>query len=188
MLVGEVGGDGSAAHPWVSSAFQGSFLCWGGRNVSVCVHVQVHAWVCEREAPGYLGPSAHVRVFCGQTRPGSLWISQTYTYTINVLLPLWKSELSAPWQANVAIWLANLQWCRCQSALTVVPLVVWVKWLCFSQTRKGGDRKKMTGTICGSIWVIACDVCMGLCVFVYVRMCVWRRVRPEVTLCSCSSF
>lgn len=68
----------------------------GGRNVSVCVHVQVHAWVCEREAPGYLGPSAHVRVFCGQTRPGSLWISQTHTYTINVPLPLWKSELSAP--------------------------------------------------------------------------------------------
>ncbi len=66
-----------------------------GMCLRACVHVQVRACVCEREAPGYLGPSAHVRVFCGQTRPGSLRISQTHTYTINTLLPLWKSELSA---------------------------------------------------------------------------------------------
>ena len=177
MLVGEVGGDGSAVHPWVSSAFQGSFLCWGGRNVFACVHAQVRACVCEREAPGYLGPSAHVRVFCGQTRPGSLRISQTHTYTINVPLPLWKSELSVPWQASVAIWLANLQWCGCQSELTAVPLVVWVKWTCFPQTCKreegggGLGYRKNDRNYMWKLWVIACDLCMRVCVCVCVCVC-----------------
>lgn len=63
MPVGEVGGDGSAGHPWVFTSSQVSFLCWRRRNVFECVHEGVRACMCEREAPGYHDPSAHVGGF-----------------------------------------------------------------------------------------------------------------------------
>lgn len=48
----------------------------------------------------------------------------------------------------------------------------------------GSDRKRMTGAICESIWVIACDLSMRLC----MRLCAWGRkrvgleVKPPLTL------
>lgn len=34
--------------------------CVEGAGISACVHVRAHAWVCEIEAPGYLGPNTYV--------------------------------------------------------------------------------------------------------------------------------
>lgn len=95
MLVVEVGGDGSVVHPWVSGAFQ-TLSCVEGAGMSACVHVLAHAWVCEIEAPGYFGPNAYVGFSMARRAPGHSGSPRhTHTHTINVLLPLWKSKLSA---------------------------------------------------------------------------------------------
>lgn len=116
--------------PWVLTSFQVSFLCWRGRNVSECTHA------CVKQRLLATTTQVHMLVFFFFTLPDAQghFGSHRHTHTINALLPLWKSELSALWQANLAIWLDNLQWCGCQKEPTAVPLVVQVKGTCFPQT------------------------------------------------------
>lgn len=44
--------------------------CVEGAGMSVCVHVRAHAWVCEIEAPGYLGRNAYVGFSMARHAPG----------------------------------------------------------------------------------------------------------------------
>lgn len=129
--------------------------CVEGAGMSVCVHVRAHAWVCEIEAPGYLGPNAYVGFSMARHAPGHSGSprhtdTHKHTHTINILLPLWKSKLSAPWQANCVVWLVNPQRCGCQSEPTAVPLVVRIKWMFPTHKREETGEQVERGEGCDS--------------------------------------
>lgn len=169
-----MGGDGSVVHPWVSGAFQSSFLCWGGRNVSACVCVRAHAWVCEIEAPGYLNPNAYVGFSVARRAPGHSGSPRnTYTHTQSTHCFLYGNQscqlpdrptLLCDWLicSDVGVsqsWLQSHWWSASNE--------------CFPQTRKKEEKgeqvvggQAVTGTICESIWVIDCDLCLRICVCV----------------------